>query len=110
MVLAGLPVGRMAAAPAAVLAELDAVGGVALRLHGLVVAPLALGAGERDVNSDSAFCHGAGTLRLSERCWGGPGHADAPPWGRGIVAGPAPNRLPRGPRPDEGRSRPTRRS
>src|SRR3954465_12590764 len=67
MGLARLPVRGMAAAPAAVLAELDAVGRVALRLQRLVVPPLALGAGEGDGNSDSALCHGKGTLRLSEK-------------------------------------------
>ena len=44
----GLPMRRMRAAPAAVLLELDAVGRVPLGLLRLVVAPLALGAGERD--------------------------------------------------------------
>src|SRR2546423_6375959 len=54
--LSGLPVGRVPAAPAAVLLEFDAVRRVPLRLLGLVVAPLALGAGERNPNSDSG-CH-----------------------------------------------------
>ena len=40
------PVQRVLAAPAAVLLELDAVRRVPLRLVRLVVAPLALGAGE----------------------------------------------------------------
>jgi hypothetical protein len=44
-------------APAAVLLELDTIRRVALRLHGLVVAPLALGAGERDLLSDACLCH-----------------------------------------------------
>src|SRR3981081_3358971 len=52
MGLAGLPVRGVRAAPAAVLAELDAVRRVPLGLHRLVVPPLALGAGERDRNSD----------------------------------------------------------
>src|SRR6266540_5690675 len=47
---------RVAAAPAAVLSELDAVGRVPLRLGRLVVAPLALRACERDSDSDSG-CH-----------------------------------------------------
>src|SRR5581483_7185684 len=51
-----LPVHGVAAAPAAVLLELDAVRRVPLRLLRLVVAPLALGAGERDCDSDSG-CH-----------------------------------------------------
>src|SRR4051794_17635360 len=55
--LARLPVRRVLPAPAAVLAELDPVRGVPLRLVGLVVAPLALGAGEGDRNSDSALGH-----------------------------------------------------
>src|SRR6476620_6583590 len=67
MGLAGLPVRGMTAAPAAVLPELDAVGRVPLRLERLVVPPLAVGASERDGNSDSAFGHGAGTLRLSDK-------------------------------------------
>src|SRR5207237_5282512 len=54
--LAGLPVQGVVAAPAAVLAELDPVGRVPLRLLRLVVAPLALRAGERDAYSDSG-CH-----------------------------------------------------
>src|SRR3954471_17563742 len=51
--LAGLPVRGVRAAPAAVLLELDAVGRVPLRLLRLVVPPLALGARERDCDSDS---------------------------------------------------------
>ena len=52
------PGAACAAAPAAVLLELDAVGRVPLRLRRLVVAPLALGAGERDLVSYSGghFC------------------------------------------------------
>jgi hypothetical protein len=46
----------MPPAPAAVLLELHAVGGVSLGLLGLIVTPLALGAGERDRDSDSG-CH-----------------------------------------------------
>src|SRR5918912_2586949 len=56
--LPGLPVRGVLTAPAAVLLELDAVGGVPLRFLGLVVPPLALGAGERDCDSDSGLgCH-----------------------------------------------------
>src|SRR3954447_11419967 len=51
-----LPVQRMATAPAAVLAELDAVRRIALRLLRLVVPAPALGTGERDCDSDSG-CH-----------------------------------------------------
>src|SRR5215217_845067 len=54
--LAGLPVHSVPAAPAAVLLELDPVRGVPLRLLGLVVAPLAIRAGERDSDSYSG-CH-----------------------------------------------------
>src|SRR5207237_9603622 len=50
---AGLPVQGMASAPAAVLAELDPVGRVPLRLLRLVVAALALGASEGDRDSYS---------------------------------------------------------
>src|SRR3954469_23228839 len=57
MGLARFPVRGMAAAPAAVLAEHDAVRGVPLGLHRLVVPPLALRAGERDRNSDSGLGH-----------------------------------------------------
>src|SRR5207253_10718355 len=53
-----LPMQRVAAAPAAVLLELDTVRRVPLGLLRLVVAPLALGARERDSDSDSGFCHG----------------------------------------------------
>ena len=53
---AGLAVGRMAPAPAAVLLELHAVRRVPLRLARLVVASLALRARERDCDSDSG-CH-----------------------------------------------------
>jgi hypothetical protein len=42
------------AAPAAVLLELDAVGIVPLRLLGLIIPPLALGAGEGDPDSYSS--------------------------------------------------------
>src|SRR5207253_7710282 len=50
---AGLPVQGVASTPAAVLAELDPVGGVPLRLLRLVVAALALGASEGDRDSYS---------------------------------------------------------
>ena len=75
----------MRPAPTAVLPELDPVRRVPLGLHGLVVPPLALGAGEGDRNSDSGLGH-VSSLRVK---MGRPGHADAPPWGRGSVAGPA---------------------
>src|SRR5262249_44494241 len=52
--LAGLPVRGVTAAPAAVLLELDPVRRVPLGLLRLVVPPLALGAGERDSDSDSS--------------------------------------------------------
>src|SRR5688572_3387030 len=48
-----LAVSRVRAAPAAVLPELHAIGRVPLRLLGLIVASLALRAGERDRDSDS---------------------------------------------------------
>src|SRR3972149_6560990 len=54
--LPGLPVRRVATAPAAVLLELDPVRGIPLGLLRLVVAPLALRAGERDRDSYSG-CH-----------------------------------------------------
>src|SRR5262249_59008677 len=49
--LAGLAVRRVRSAPAAVLAQLDPLGIVALGLVALIVAPLALRARERDCNS-----------------------------------------------------------
>jgi hypothetical protein len=52
------------AAPAAVLVELDAVRRVPLGLERLVIAPLALRAGERYRNSDSGLGHS-----LSEEKW-----------------------------------------
>src|SRR5579862_2009059 len=54
---ASLPVRGVLPAPAAVLPELDPVRRVPLRFVGLVVAPLALGTGERDRNSDSGLGH-----------------------------------------------------
>src|SRR3954447_1871881 len=51
--LAGLPVRRVAAAPAAVFAQLDAVRRVPLGLGRLVVPPLAIGASEGDCVSYS---------------------------------------------------------
>src|SRR5437879_627043 len=51
--LAGLPMRGVPAAPAAVLLELDPVGGVPLGLLRLIVTPLAHGAGERDCDSNS---------------------------------------------------------
>src|SRR5262245_3876454 len=56
---ARLPVEGVRAAPAAVLLELHAVRGVALGFLGLVVAPLALGARERNRNSHSGLGHGS---------------------------------------------------
>src|SRR5919197_5156217 len=55
--LARLPMGCVRPAPAAVLAELDAVRRVPLGLVRLVVPPLALRAGEGDPNSDSGLGH-----------------------------------------------------
>src|SRR5581483_4118497 len=63
--LARLPVGRVRAAPAAVLLQLDPVRRVPPRLVRLVVAPPALGAGERDRDSGSGFRHGFSTLSCS---------------------------------------------
>src|SRR5262245_6952134 len=60
--LARLPVQRVATAPAAVLAKLDAVGRIALRLLRLVVPAPALRTGERDCDSDSG-CHFLISLR-----------------------------------------------
>src|SRR5882724_11462606 len=57
MGLARFPVRGVAAAPAAVFAELDAVRRVPLGLDRLIVPPLAVGAGERDRNSDSGLGH-----------------------------------------------------
>src|SRR5262245_63262762 len=54
--LAGLPVHSVPAAPTAVLLELDPIRRVPLRLLGLVIASLALRAGERDSDSYST-CH-----------------------------------------------------
>src|SRR5205085_12358662 len=54
--LTRLPVERVVPAPAAALLELDAVGRVPLRLLRLVVPPLAVRAGERDLVSYSG-CH-----------------------------------------------------
>src|SRR5207253_4191754 len=64
--LASLPVRRVPTAPAAVLLELHPVGRVPLRLLRLIVPPLALGAGERDCDSDSG-CHFSFPLKLSLR-------------------------------------------
>src|SRR6476619_1518685 len=51
--LPGLPVRRVLAAGRAELRELHPIGRVALRLVGLVVAPLAVGAGERYRDPDT---------------------------------------------------------
>src|SRR2546423_7482109 len=92
--LSGLPVGRVPAAPAAVLLELDAVRRVPLRLLGLVVAPLALGAGERDPNSDSG-CHLFSSCSEYARSSGGRGRTSHP---RGVVPPLLPPPRPRPPR------------
>src|SRR5919201_1372536 len=76
--LASLPVHSVAAAPAAVLLELDPVGRVPLRLLGLVVAPLAFGAGERDPNSDSG-CHFSFSCSEYARSSGGGGRTSDTP-------------------------------
>jgi integral membrane protein len=55
--LPGLPVGRLAAAPLAELAQRDAIGVVALRLIRLVIAPLAVLAGEGYCDSDISASH-----------------------------------------------------
>src|SRR4051812_30790332 len=57
--LAGLAVRRVLAAPAAVLAQLDAVGVVPLRLVRLVVTPLAILTSERYRDAYISACHGA---------------------------------------------------
>src|SRR5262245_38636865 len=59
--LASLPVDSVPATPATVLLELDPVRRVPLRLLGLVVAPLAVIAGERDSDSYSG-CHSCSLL------------------------------------------------
>src|SRR5205807_2407778 len=56
--LTGLPVAGVPAAPAAVLAQRDPIGVVALALVGLVVAPFALLAGEGHSDSDVSAGHG----------------------------------------------------
>src|SRR3954470_1267112 len=56
--LPGLPMARVAAAPLAVFAQRDALGIVALGLVGLVVAPLALLAGEGDTDAHVSAGHG----------------------------------------------------
>src|SRR6201989_325916 len=75
--LARLPVARVRPAPLAVLAQRDAIGVVALALVRLVVAPLALLAGEGDCDADVS----AGHTPLRVRC--GPdrssGQKNAPP-------------------------------
>src|SRR5436305_13769476 len=58
--LPGLAVARVLTAPPAVLAQRDALGVVALGLVGLVVAPLALLAGEGDTDAHISAGHGNG--------------------------------------------------
>src|SRR5437763_1030669 len=64
--LPGLAVARVLTAPPAVLAQRDALGVVALGLVGLVVAPLALLAGEGDTDAHISAGHrdGAPSARL----------------------------------------------
>src|SRR5919201_7162766 len=61
-----LPMHSVPPAPAAVLAQFDAVGRVPPRLRGLVVAALALVASEGDRDSDSG-CHSCFALSLGAR-------------------------------------------
>src|SRR5207248_8505211 len=75
---ASLPVDRVTAAPAAVLLELDAVGRVSLRLLRLVIAPLALGAGERDRDSYSRGHFSVSTSKVCERVEIAPGGLEPP--------------------------------
>ena len=78
--LAGLPVARVPPAPLAVLAQGDAIGVVALGLVGLVVAPLALLAGEGD--SDAHVSAGHAGSSVVEEVFGrptGPGQRKDPP-------------------------------
>ena len=49
--LLGFPVRRMLSAETAILAQLDAIRGVLLVFLGVIVALLALGAGQRDFDS-----------------------------------------------------------
>ena len=64
---AGLLMRGVAATPVAVLAQLEPVGSVATRLVGLVVASLALLAGERDGDSDFSAGHWLVVIPLSEQ-------------------------------------------
>src|SRR6185295_7002778 len=61
--LTGLAVARVPPAPAAVLAQADAIRVVALGLVGLVVPALALLAGEGDSDPDVSAGHGETALR-----------------------------------------------
>src|SRR5919204_1205801 len=87
MLLARLPVGRVTSAPAAVLLQLNAVGRVSLRLLGLIVAPLAFGAGERD--PDPYPCLRSHISVFLSMPW----QAYAPPAGASIVAEDPPSPL-----------------
>src|SRR6185436_6758539 len=62
--LPGLPVTGVAATPLAVLAQRDALGIVPLGLVGLIVAPLALLAGEGDTDAHISAGHGPGAPSL----------------------------------------------
>src|SRR5436190_3178984 len=61
---ARLLVGRVLAAPRAVLRELDPVGRVSLGLLRLIVAPLAVLARKRDRDADTGLCHWEETPRI----------------------------------------------
>jgi hypothetical protein len=69
---------RVPSAPAAVLAELDPVGIVPLRLLGLIVAPLALLAREGDGDSDFSASHGSFGRLGRERPTASRGNAKRP--------------------------------
>src|SRR3954451_825673 len=69
--LAGLPMARVRAAPLAVLAQRDAIGGVGLALVRLVVAPLALLAGEGDCDADVSAGHTPLRVRCGADRWSG---------------------------------------
>src|SRR3954447_6657425 len=69
--LARLPVARVRAAPLAVLAQRDAIRVVALALVRLVVAPLALLAGEGDCDADVSAGHTPLRVRCGPTGWSG---------------------------------------